>query len=182
MSERLIIEQCSPTLAGLKTGSLFSVSYTEKCDLCAEIKRINKVIVPKGLRMIPVKFAKGRALIYVYRPKKLKCDLENSEARELLTSYGYSCDSVDCCVMRLISRLESSDSFPHEIGLFLGYPPKDVKGFIENKAESKYVGYWRVYDNVEWASKKFEQYKKCTRVYCSCYDNNGIFTKLVVGS
>lgn len=180
MSEKLIIQQCSPTLAGLKTGSLFSVACINKEELYLEIKRINKKIVPKGLRMIPVKIVVGRALIYVYRPKKLKSDLKNNEARELLIPYGYQCENIDACVIRLINRLKSAESFPHEVGLFLGYPPKDVKGFIENKSKCKCVGNWCVYDNEEWALQKFLQYKKCTRVYCSCYDKNGVFDKLVV--
>ena len=28
-----------------------------------------------------------------------------------------------------------SGEFPHEVGLFLGYPPEDVRGFIENHAK-----------------------------------------------
>ena len=34
--------------------------------------------------------------------------------------------------MVLIQR--KIDEFPHDIGLFLGYPPEDVLGFITNKA------------------------------------------------
>ena len=36
---------------------------------------------------------------------------------------------------RLIKRLNEDAEFPHEIGLFPGYPPEDVRGFIENRAE-----------------------------------------------
>ena len=42
--------------------------------------------------------------------------------------------------------------FPHEIGVFLGYPLEDVKGFIENKGKNfLYSGYWKVYSDVERA-------------------------------
>lgn len=34
MSEELIIEHCSPTLAGIKTGSLFSVKIKEQRIQC----------------------------------------------------------------------------------------------------------------------------------------------------
>lgn len=44
--------------------------------------------------------------------------------------------------------------FPHEVGLFLGYPPEDVEGFIENKARScKITGYWKVYSDEEKAKR-----------------------------
>ena len=55
MSYELIIEQCSPTLAGIKTGSLFSVPNEDKKEFKENIKRLNSVLVPRGLRLIPVK-------------------------------------------------------------------------------------------------------------------------------
>ena len=55
--------------------------------------------------------------------------------------------------------------FPHEIGLFLSYPPEDVKGFLEHRP-CKCVGCWKVYENEEAAKKTFAKYKACTRVYC----------------
>ena len=39
---------------------------------------------------------------------------------------------------------ESGD-FPHEVGLFLSYPPEDVKGFINHRAGGfKCAGLWKV--------------------------------------
>jgi hypothetical protein len=67
------------------------------------------------------------------------------------------------CIATLIGRVTDGGEFPHEIGLFLGYPPEDVKGFIENRANGfKTVGYWKVYGNVAEAKKKFEVYRRCT--------------------
>lgn len=34
---------------------------------------------------------------------------------------------------RLAERIQQEPQFPHEIGIFLGYPVEDVLGFIENK-------------------------------------------------
>ena len=31
---------------------------------------------------------------------------------------------------------DESGEFPHEVGLFLGYPPEDVKGFIDHRANN----------------------------------------------
>ena len=36
-----------------------------------------------------------------------------------------------------MQRLADGGKFPHEIGLFLGYPPEDVSGFIENRANAE---------------------------------------------
>lgn len=54
------------------------------------------------------------------------------------------------CIRNLRIRINSSKTFPHEIGLFLGYPVEDVKGFIENKGENCVkCGAWKVYCNPE---------------------------------
>lgn len=37
---------------------------------------------------------------------------------------------------RLSGRISASEDFPHEIGLFLGYPVDDVTGFIQNKGRN----------------------------------------------
>ena len=66
MSEELIVEQCSPTLAGIKTGSLFTVPSKNGGELKESIKRLNSVMVPRGIRVIPVKKLKSRVLIYLY--------------------------------------------------------------------------------------------------------------------
>ena len=84
----------------------------------------------------------------------------------MLVERGYNISTGERCVVHLIKRLAECDEFPHEIGLFIGYPPEDVSGFIENNACGfKCVGCWKVYGDREKAEKTFSRYKKCTQVY-----------------
>lgn len=53
---------------------------------------------------------------------------------ELLRQAGYEDESCARCVARLACRFRESGEFPHEVGLFLSYPPEDVKGFIDHRA------------------------------------------------
>ena len=165
MSEDLLIRHCSPTLAGIKTGNLFSCACPSRKDLTRDLCRLNKKLVPKGIRVLPLRVCKGRALIYAYRPNALESDLTDHRARALLLKYGYVPENPNGCVVHLIHRLRSEGEFPHEIGLFLSYPPEDVKGFLEHRP-CKCVGCWKVYENEEAAQKTFAKYKACTRVYC----------------
>lgn len=166
MSEEMIIRHCSPTLAGLKTGNLFSCSYKTLEELRDNIRLLNRKLTQKGLRVVPLKFSQNKVLIYVFRPTRLKNDLFCEEAAAILKKHGYSCDTTDKCLVKLINRLRDSNEFPHEIGLFLGYPPEDVEGFIQNSAgNSKCVGSWKVYGDEEKAKKLFRKYKKCTDIY-----------------
>ena len=67
MSDEMIVRQCAPTLAGIKTGSLFPCPYESRTQLMDEIRAMNHMLVPKGLCMLPVRCEGGSALLYVYR-------------------------------------------------------------------------------------------------------------------
>lgn len=167
MSEQMLVSYCAPTLAGIKSGSLFSSSYRCQSDIYNFVRSMNQKLVSKGLRVIPLRCHKGRVLIYVYRPSKLADDLSHEAARQLLREAGYRGESPECCVLELIRRLEAGDGFPHEIGLFLSYPPEDVRGFIEHKgAGCKCVGCWKVYGDAKKAQTTFDRYKRCQDRYC----------------
>lgn len=183
MSEELLVKHCSPTLAGIKTGNLFSVNFKNADELRACVRDWNKALSPKGLRIMPMRFDNGRALIYVYRPSKLSKDLSESLAGDMLNSLGYGGKTPERCVSELMKRLRRNEDFPHEIGLFLGYPPEDVKGFIENKAcGCKYKGCWKVYGDETAARKTFAKYKKCTAIYCELFKKGRSLDKLTVAA
>lgn len=181
MCEELIIRHCAPTLAGMKTGTIFNCTYDTDEGLRAWLSGINRRLSHKGIRAVPLKKQNNRALIYIYRPTKLKKDISSTEASRLLCHYGYADAVPSKCVVKLIERLKQSEDFPHEIGLFLGYPVDDVKGFIEHGAKaSKCVGCWRVYGNEEQAKKTFSKYKRCTDTYLRQFKNGNTLLRLTV--
>ena len=67
---------------------------------------------------------------------------------------------------------DESGEFPHEVGLFLSYPPEDVKGFIDHRTNNfKCAGLWKVYGDEEKARSLFAKYKKCTEIYCALWQS-----------
>lgn len=183
MSEEMLVRHCSPTLAGMKTGNMFSCSFKDEGDKKDLIRKFNKILRKKGLRILPLRQNGERTLLYVYRPKSLKRDLCDSKTCAILYERGYCCGTPERCVAHLIRRMSVTEEFPHEIGLFLGYPPEDVTGFIENKPETcKCVGLWRVYGDEKNAQKLFAKYKKCTKVYCDCFARGFSLEKLTVAA
>ncbi|MBQ8834610.1 MAG: DUF3793 family protein [Oscillospiraceae bacterium] len=181
MSDDYLIRNCAPTLAGIKTASLFTCPYETQAALLDSVRRINERIGSKGLRMLPLRFSDKKALIYLYRPEKLRIDLSDATAANLLESCGYNTSSCEKCVVRLVQKLRQTEDFPHEIGLFLGYPPEDVCGFIEQGPDyCKCSGCWKVYGDEEAAKKKFAQYKKCTRIYCDLWAKGKDIERLTV--
>lgn len=180
MIKNSIVEYCSPTLAGMKTGSIFSVRKNSK-DITDEIKNLNKNLVNKGLRIIPIEKSENNTLIYVYRPDRLKKDLRKPEASCILKEKGYELENCNLCLVKLIKRLKNDSDFPHEIGLFLGYPPSDVKCFMKSPCDGvKCTGCWKAYGNCEEARKTFAQFQKCKEMYCKAIDQGIEFESLVV--
>lgn len=180
MSEELIIRCCAPTLASLKTGNMFTHRFSSRDEMYESIRIFNRRLRQKGLSVVPLRYADGVGLIYVYRPRRLHRDLCNDQACKLLSERGYACCQPNRCVQQLRKRLSQQQDFPHEIGLFLGYPPEDVDGFIHRKGEAKYAGHWKVYGDVEAAKRTFALYKKCTSAYLRQWEKGRSIERLTV--
>lgn len=181
--EELIVKHCSPTLAGLKTGNVFSCPYVNEKDLLSVLENMNSVLNKKGIKILLLRYKNQKALIYVFRPNKLKQDFLNQTAVEILKNLGYCTENQQFCLNKLIERLNLFVDFPHEIGLFLGYPPEDVKAFIEEGPDKcKICGVWKVYNDVENSQKIFKKYKMCTRYYCKRWEKAKSIERLAVAS
>lgn len=88
MSEDILIRQGAPTLAGIKTGSLFPCPCKDREALLDDIRQLNQRLSPKGLCLLPIRFLVGQALLYLYRPVELRRDLRDAQASELLRRAG----------------------------------------------------------------------------------------------
>ena len=82
MSEEIVIQHCSPTLAGMKTGSLFSCAYDTQEAIDMDVEELNKRFAKKGLQVVILKYAR-RALIYIYRRIQLAKDLSHPKAKQI---------------------------------------------------------------------------------------------------
>ena len=182
MSAETIVRHCAPTLAGLKVGNLFAYQYTTKADLAQVVWAKNHLLNPKGVYFVILKVEDGTTLILVYRRKALEQIVGQESVQAFLEGFGYTQFEVDVCIQTLQQHLQCCD-FPHEIGVFLGYPLEDVEAFIQNKgANSKCVGCWKVYTNVCDAQRTFRLYKKCTSIYSKKLAEGFDLTRLTVAS
>ena len=181
--EKRVVEQCSPTLAGLKTGSLFSISGFSSDDLLSEICDLNRRFRSSGLLLLPLKRTDNFALMYLYRPSSLSEDLKDPLAEKILLQFGYQPSDTTKCILRLCRRLRDDSAFPHEIGLFLGYPPKDVEGFIKDPKcafSCSCKGCWKVYSEPDKAVRLFRRYKQCTACYLRRLKEGSSLEQLIV--
>lgn len=164
--EREVIKECSPTLAGLKTGSLFNYRYDNISDFKKELASVNRELNAKGVYVTFLKRNEKSALLYVFRPDRLEKDLSQPAVQNVLKAFGYTDYKVGAGIRHLKQRVEENTCFPHEIGLFLSYPVEDVIQFIRQKGcNYKCCGVWKVYCDEVFSRKVFARYRKCTEVY-----------------
>lgn len=180
MMEKRIVEQCAPTLAGIKCGSLFRTN-SDIQNLASEIDHLNGLLNPRGVIVTAFRPSGCGTLIYVYRAKMLDDLFADGRMLIFLKEKGYDTSSVDTLVASLREKVEERGCVPHEIGLFLGYPLEDVMGFIENRGQCpKCIGCWKVYGDEEKATALFGKFRKCRSVYGKCYEAGTPITKLTV--
>jgi hypothetical protein len=183
MFEKELIFHCAPALAGIKTANLFRYKVLERQGVYKVISLYRQIFQLKGVEIRILSQNESSVLIYVYRPEKLKKDFNRKRQRECLQQYGYNVECLEDAIQHLSQRIEEQNEFPHEIGLFLGFPVEDVLGFIENKGRNcKYTGCWKVYFDVAESEKQFARFKRCTEVYNRCYEKGTDISRLCVNS
>ncbi|MBQ8781121.1 MAG: DUF3793 family protein [Oscillospiraceae bacterium] len=168
---KLLAFHTAPTLLGIKCASLISLAEDEyEIERQADI--FNSRAAVKGLRSRILCSCGSRRLMLIYNEKQLAKRLGDERAKALLVSCGYPEEGgVDEYLDTLAERIRQGGDFPHEIGVFLGYPMEDVEGFIENRGGNfKLCGCWKVYGCEESARRIFANYEKCRRFLCGKLD------------
>jgi len=162
MLESLIAYHCAPALMGIKPANIAAVQKERIPNIYDEIERLNQQLCCRDIYLTIVSDSDKRVLIMVYRRKMLENHIYSAENSTFLAQFGYPSDSdIDTYLSHLKMRMTKED-FPHEIGVFLGYPLHDIHCFINNRdGECLFIGEWRVYHNVEEAKKLFLRYKIC---------------------
>ncbi|MCC8128498.1 MAG: DUF3793 family protein [Clostridiales bacterium] len=163
--EHLLAEHCAPTLAGVKAASLAGCPVQRRRETARTVEAYDRVLGERGIRLRLIPTSRACDLLLVYRPGLLERTLSRPEAQALLSRRDYPVDSgVDGQLDCLCRRLAEQREFPHEVGLFLGYPPEDVVGFVEHRGSGcKRQGLWKVYSDVERAERLFTLYDRCRR-------------------
>lgn len=144
--ENQLILQCAPLIAGLRMSCLFIISRHNLGSLYGLLRgsRISYYVLY---------VTREKVVILLYHVQRLAAYLGSQEARDFLKQQGYPLCRLSEIFLTLRNRYQEYhkgiSEFPHEMGLLLGYPIEDVKGFIRNKGKNPlYAGYWKVYCDV----------------------------------
>ena len=158
----------APSLLGIKCASLVSIDENE-FNIIEQINQFNIKAEKKNLKIRSLCRCKNRTLILLYNEKLLTKRLKEKESRDILLNYGYDIDfKLENDLVHLSDSIAKNNDFPHEIGIFLGYPIEDVAGFIEHKGDNfKLCGCWKVYGDIEKAKRMFKSFDNCRAFLCN---------------
>ena len=164
--ERTLAYHGAPALAGIKPSDLIAWGSPELClspffqEYCRQLER-------RGIQLRVLRTNGKRCLLLVYRKEQLARQLEKPDVRLLLAGEGYPMEEGFEAMLETLRLRLMGAGFPHEVGVFLGYPPEDVEGFrIHQGRNCKLSGCWKVYSDVERARQCFYRYGRCRAALC----------------
>lgn len=146
---RHLAEKLAPVLLEVKPASLLRLT---NCRHPAVGKQFDLFSVHELMILSELKLEcrilkrnSSNLVVLFYRTAVLTRHLAQPQHAAFLRECGYS-GTLSGALDELARRCETNRDFPHEIGAFLGYPLKDVRGFLENPAGCLSVprGLWRV--------------------------------------
>ena len=89
----------------------------------------------------------------------------------------------DGLLCEIAARLAAGGAFPHEIGLFLGYPLADVQGYIQHCGQHAHcTGLWKVYGDAQEAQRRFQVYRHCRKAVLANYQRGMTLSRLAVSA
>lgn len=181
--ESVLVEQCAPTLVGLKPASLFRYQPGPSDEGRVPLARWKGALAARGIRVRVLKACPrtGAWMIYLYREVWITRILCQPEIQDFLRRQGYRPEEgCQAMLTRLSRRLCLEEDYPHEIGVFLGYPLEDVEGFIRHRGRDfTCCGYWKVYGDAAAAQRRFDCYRRCTRICLERLQRGTALTKLI---
>ena len=117
-----------------------------------------------GVRVSLLGWREGRAMLLVWRPRRVRRLLSDAGAHEFLAKNHLPSRSgalMGELRRRLRAYYGNRAPFPHEIGFVLGYPIEDVDGFMSDGGKgARACGRWKVYGNVDEALRRFKELER----------------------
>lgn len=168
------MQHCHAVLAGLKVANYFCLRQSPQVKQA--LLTWHESFADSDLSFKVLCTCHDRFGILLYNHRLLAERLEDRAVQDFLKDYGYADFRVNQALKHLAKRLREPLSngkklclkqhFPHEIGVFLGYPLADIEAFIrEGGQNALLVGHWKVYHDVQAAKHCFDQYKLSLRLF-----------------
>ena len=159
---RFLLVKTATVRCGVKPGELLRIRHCYQpvrsgaFPFCLRKEDILDIL---QLDFIVLREEAQSSLILFYHREMLEKTLTESENRTLLTRCGYGDGTVEEMLARLVERFQW-EQLPHEVGIFLGYPAKDVSGFLGNESPTPvHRGDWQVFGDAAESVRRMHLYR-----------------------
>lgn len=174
-----LLYHIAPTLMSDKPACIITInSYDRDLNLLWKKYKSDFLSICK-LNICEIKEWFESKTLFIYDENILSKIIYKDESMNFLARFGYN---RTLNINEMLSLLKERYNYfcPHEIGIFLGFPIEDVIDFIEYPHKKCLLsGYWKVYNNVDFAMEKFIQYDMAkNRVINSVLD--GVLPSLII--
>lgn len=161
---RFLLLKTAAVRSGVKPGELLRVQHCYKsrnsegfnfCLYRADILETLK------LNYLELRVEPESSLILFYHHETMTKTLSDTKNLSLLSTLGYpaGCDMDD--LLAFLRERFAVEKIPHEVGVFIGYPLKDVKGFMEKLPRTPvHRGDWTVFGDAAESLEKMSLYRK----------------------
>ena len=153
--------QCAPLITGIKISNLLMID--------SEKEEALRVILKKtGIYSFRLATTKGKTAFLLFRRQPLESYLADRGVRDFLEELGYEDPSLGMILRSFQARYRAfvsherkeGSTFPHELGILLGYPLEDVRGFMVHGGRDYLAsGYWKVYEDAPRKLAIFKAYE-----------------------
>jgi hypothetical protein len=152
------VQLIAPVLTGAKPAEILSFPNDEKHK--ARLESIKSCVkLSSKLSFKEFSYCAKCTKLFIYNLNAVDETLRDKRNTRFLIQKGYSeVYSLDTYISQLIAKMQEG-TIPDEIGVFLGYPLKDVMGFIGHSSlKLTKVNGWRVYGDPRISDKRYNDF------------------------
>lgn len=151
-----LVENLAPLVLGVKPSELLSVAINDEKDW-EDFKSLFKK--QESLNILEVRELNGRLQVIFYEKEMLDSVLSEQAIRDFLVQMSYPQQYTLESYLEILKRRIKTLEFPHEAGVFLGYPLKDVLGFMGLlPLPYRRTQGWRIYGDEELSNQVYAKH------------------------
>ncbi|MBR1870559.1 MAG: DUF3793 family protein, partial [Kiritimatiellae bacterium] len=173
---KFLLVKTAAVRCGVKPGELLRVRHCYE-DANEEGLRYclyrSDVYEALGLDYLELRVEEASSLVLFYNPSVLAQTLSVRSNCAWLARFGYR-GTMPAMLEHLCKRFES-DALPHEIGIFIGYPLKDVVGFMKHLPATplhcSLRSQWRIYGAAEPSLAVMARYAAAEARAAAAFEN-----------
>ena len=183
---RFLLVKTAAVRSGLKPAELLRVRHcyrmrnAEGFQFCLYRRDIFHTL---RLDYLELRAEPQSSLALFYHPERLCQELALPEKRAILTRCGYPENATTETLLTMLRERFSREFLPHEVGVFIGYPAKDVVGFMDKLPRTPvHRGGWLVFGNPEESLSRMQLYRQierfADRTLDTCTDLQDFFNRI----